>query len=150
MKDEIQYLIIEGIPEKTQLKELLKMYNVIFSDADLDLFKERIKTKKQLLCLIAYDNNNAVGFKIGYKYNETTFYSWIGGVLNNYRRKGIANNLASLQENWVRTNGFSKLRTKSMNKYKPMLILNIKNGFDIVEVYTNNKKQTKIIFEKKL
>ena len=37
-----------------------------------------------------------------------------------------------------------------MNQYKPMLILNIKNGFDIVQIYTNDSGQTKIVFEKEL
>ena len=37
-----------------------------------------------------------------------------------------------------------------MNQYKPMMILNLKRGFDIVDIYTNTKGQTKIIFEKEL
>ncbi|MFT5215061.1 MAG: hypothetical protein ACI83H_000168 [Glaciecola sp.] len=37
-----------------------------------------------------------------------------------------------------------------MNTYKPMMILNLKNGFDITKIYTNTKGQTKIIFEKDL
>jgi len=37
-----------------------------------------------------------------------------------------------------------------MNSFKPMMILNLKNGFDIVSVYTNVTNQTKIVFEKEL
>lgn len=148
MKDQMHYSVIEGIPKQAQLKELLHLYATIFEDAHLKFFIERIETKTQLLCLIAYDQNTPVGFKIGYRYDETTFYSWVGGVLKSHRKKGIAKTLASLQEKWAQENGFSKLRTKSMNRFKPMLILNLKNGFDIVQVYTNDSGQTKIIFEK--
>lgn len=148
MKDQMQYSVIEGIPKQAQLEELLHLYATIFEDAQLKFFIERIETKTQLLCLIAYDQKTPVGFKIGYRYDETTFYSWVGGVLENYRKRGIAKTLASLQEKWAQENGFSKLRTKSMNRFKPMLILNLKNGFDIVQVYTNDSGQTKIIFEK--
>lgn len=150
MKDQMRYSVIEGIPKQVILEELLHLYAAIFEDARPKFFIERIETKAQLLCLIAYDQNTPVGFKIGYQYNETTFYSWVGGVLENYRKRGIAKTLASLQEKWVKENGFSKLRTKSMNRFKPMLILNLKNGFDIVQVYTNDSGQTKIIFEKAL
>ena len=37
-----------------------------------------------------------------------------------------------------------------MNRFKPMMILNLKNGFSITKVYTNTKGQTKIVFEKQL
>lgn len=150
MKDQIQYLSIENIPNKQQLEELICLYAAVFEDAQPDFFINRITNKKQVLCLIAYDKNIPVGFKIGYQYNETTFYSWVGGVLENYRKRGIAKTLALLQEKWVKENEFTKLRTKSMNQYKPMLILNIKNGFDIVQIYTNDSGQTKIVFEKEL
>lgn len=148
MKDQMHYSVIKGIPKQVQLEELLYLYATVFEDAQLKFFIERIETKTQLLCLIAYDQKTPVGFKIGYRYDETTFYSWVGGVLESHRKKGIAKTLASLQEKWAQENGFSKLRTKSMNRFKPMLILNLKNGFDIVQVYTNDSGQTKIIFEK--
>ena len=144
----LYFKFIEGIPDKKILQDLLKLYKNIFDDADEVFFIERIKTKENILILIAYDNEIPIGFKIGYRYNETTFYSWVGGVLENYRKKGVAKQLAKLQENWCKKKQFSKIRTKSMNKFKSMLILNLKNDFNIVQVYTNQKKQTKIVFEK--
>ena len=149
MKDQkINFKLIEGIPEQKYLDDLVNLYTSIFEDAVIPIFIQRLQTNKKNLSLIAYKNKIPVGFKIGYKYNNHTFYSWVGGTLSNYRKKGIANTLAKQQENWAKNNGFTKLRTKSMNRFKPMLILNLKNGFDIVQVYTNEKEQTKIIFEK--
>jgi hypothetical protein len=55
-----------------------------------------------------------------------------------------------MQEQWAKKNGFLKIRTKSMNQFKPMLILNLKNNFNIKSVYTNKLNQTKIVFEKEL
>lgn len=81
-------------------------------------------------------------------YNDTTFYSWVGGVKMTHRLNGIARQLALLQEQTVKQKGYTKIRTKSMNRFKPMMALNLKNGFDIVKVYTNSANQTKIIFEK--
>ena len=85
-----------------------------------------------------------------YPYDKETFYSWIGGVLPEYRKTRVGTNLLKTLEKIVSTLGYKKLRTKSMNTFKPMMILNLKNGFDIVKFYTNSKGQSKIVFEKKL
>ncbi len=58
--------------------------------------------------------------------------------------------MTHMQEDYAKQNGYKILRTKSMNHFKPMMILNLKNGFDIVKFYTNDSNQTKIVFEKSL
>ncbi len=141
---------IQGIPSNEVLNELLTLYTSVFEDAIVDFFMERISTKEDVVSIIAYKNEVPVGFKIGYRYNESTFYSWVGGVLLNHRKEGIAKQLAAIQESIAKEKGYTKLRTKSMNRFKPMLILNLKNGFDIVQVYTNQKGQQKIVFEKEI
>jgi hypothetical protein len=37
-----------------------------------------------------------------------------------------------------------------MNKWRSMLILNIKCGFDVIDTYTDENGRNKIILEKKL
>lgn len=146
----LKYTCIEGIPTQETLKTLLEIYASIFEDALPKFFIDRITTKEDIVSIICFDNKQIIGFKIGYLYNKTTFYSWVGGVLSNYRRQGIAQELANKQIQIVKEKGYIKLRTKSMNRFKPMLLLNIKNGFDIIQVYTNEKGQRKIVFEKDL
>ena len=143
-----QFQLIEGIPNSSQLEILISLYETIFEDARVDFFKERIKNKENVLSIIAFKEQEPIGFKLGYKYDENTMYSWVGGVLESYRKQGVAKQLSKFQEQWAKNKGYLKLRTKSMNRFKPMLILNLKNGFDIKQVYTNNSGQTKIIFEK--
>ena len=127
------YHTIEGQPSKELLDEILEVYKSIFDDYKLDFFKSRIHEKEDLLIILCYTSDQLVGFKIGYRYNETTFYSWVGGVLPDSRKQGIAKQLAKLQEEKVIAKGYSKMRTKSMNRFKPMMILNLKNGFNIVQ-----------------
>ena len=148
--DKLTYHTIEGQPSKELLDEILEVYKSIFDDYKLDFFKSRIHKKEGVLIILCYNSDMLVGFKIGYRYNETTFYSWVGGVLLSFRQKGIAKHLAKLQEENVITKRYSKMRTKSMNRFKPMMILNLKNGFNIVQVYTNDIGQTKVVFEKEL
>ena len=144
------YQTIEGIPEQQVLDELLNVYDQLFEDAKLDFFVERVHSKKDLIINLCYSDSELVGFKLGYRYNENTLYSWVGGVLPTFRKQGIAQKLMELQHASAKEKGYKKMRTKSMNRFKPMMILNLKNGFDIVQVYTNDSQQTKIVFEKNL
>lgn len=146
----ITYKLHEGELQFEFLKELKAIYSAVFKDADLYFFIKRLAEKEDILIVVAYNHNEIIGFKIGYRYDATTFYSWVGGVLESFRKQGIGKQLANLQETNIKEKGYTKLRTKSMNRFKPMMILNLKNGFNIVKVYTNEKGQTKIVFEKNI
>jgi len=146
--DRFIFKIVEGTPSKELLENILVVYKSIFDDYKLDFFKNRIRQKEDLIIILCSQHSQLLGFKIGYRYNDTTFYSWVGGVLPENRKKGIAKKLGQLQEQRVKEKGYQKLRTKSMNRFKPMMILNLKNGFDIKSMYTNDVGQTKIVFEK--
>jgi GNAT superfamily N-acetyltransferase len=150
VKNNIIYKTSEGIPSEKLFQELAHLYHYLFEDADLKFFKQRSDEQLKALHVLAYNDKVLIGFKIGYPYNAHTFYSWVGGVHPKFRKQGIAKQLAKLQENYAKNKGFTKLRTKSMNQFKPMIIFNLKNGFDIVNIYTNTKGQTKIVFEKQL
>lgn len=149
-KDNITFRTFSTSPDEKILNDLIFLYCNVFEDADVEFFKQRLNENTHLYIILAYLSNNPVGFKIGYSYSTDTFYSWVGGVLLDSRNKGIATKMAELQEQYAKTSGFTKLRTKSMNKYKSMIILNLKRGFDIVKVYTNSKRQLKIVFEKQI
>jgi len=96
------------------------------------VYEERLGGKKHLV-LIAYDEEKPIGFKVGYE-RDDTFYSWMGGVLPNYRKSGVARNLATTQEDWARKNGFQTITFKTRNRLKGMLIFALKNNFNIINV----------------
>ena len=146
----ISYNIFEDDLSNNLFTELLNLYNQLFEDADLEFFKTRFTTQANICSVLAFKKTQLIGFKIGYPVENNTFYSWIGGVNSEFRNIGIGKQLATLQENYAIQKGFSVLKTKSMNRFKPMMILNLKNGFSITKVYTNTKGQTKIVFEKQL
>jgi GNAT superfamily N-acetyltransferase len=99
---------------------------------------------------IAYIEDQPVGFKIGYARNPDEFYSWLGGVLPEFRGLGIASDLMATQHEWCQKQGYSKISTKTQNRFKPMLILNIKNGFEIIGTEPSDKDGMKILMEKKI
>jgi len=95
-----------------------------------EVYETRLKEKKHLI-LIAYENTNPIGFKVGY-HREDTFYSWMGGIHPNFRKRGVAKALAKTQEEWAKTNGFKTITFKTRNRLKGMLIFAIKNDFNII------------------
>ena len=68
-----------------------------------EVYENRMKGKKHLI-LIAYVEEEMVGFKVGYDKFEDgqNFYTWMGGVLPDFRKKGIADALSKKQETWIK------------------------------------------------
>ncbi len=98
---------------------------------------------------IALWEGSAAGFKVGYE-RDGLFYSWLGGVLPAYRRRGIASALADHQEAWARANGYSTITFKTRNQHKNMLIFALQNGFDIVGFKEKDQVETNRILLRKV
>ncbi|MEM7657662.1 MAG: GNAT family N-acetyltransferase, partial [Bacteroidota bacterium] len=62
------------------------------------------------------------------------FYSWLGGVLPPFRRKGIGNHLSEVMESLAAEAGFSHIWFKTRNRYPEMLRLGIRRGYQIVKL----------------
>ena len=74
-----------------------------------------------------------MGFKVGYDRDQDgSYYSWLGGVMPAFRRKGVALALAEAQEAWAKEQGFQSIRFKTRNRHKNMLHFALSRGFNIV------------------
>ncbi|QLE01263.1 GNAT family N-acetyltransferase [Galbibacter sp. BG1] len=147
--EEPSYSIIKDALSPDEVSSLLELYKSVFNDYQKDSFVNRLNTSKNLFALLVSVEDELIAFKIGYEMSPEIFYSWVGGVKPEWRRKGIAKKLQMLQEEYVAKAGYKTLRTKSTNKFKPMMQFNLKNGFDIVGV-ENSKNGLKVLFEKKI
>jgi hypothetical protein len=60
--------------------------------------------------------------------------------------------MCSLHNNIFQTkeHGYEVVRTHTKNKWRSMLILNLRHGFDVIGTYTDNRGEPKIILEKRL
>ncbi|MCM3409649.1 MULTISPECIES: GNAT family N-acetyltransferase [Bacillaceae] len=144
----IDYFIFNSIPNKDVLNGIIELHKVIFATSD-DLINKMVN-KPKLLVIIAMNDTKVIGYKIGYELDNNKYYSWLGGVDTYYRKHGIASELMERQHQYLKENGYSIVQTKTMNKWRNMLVLNIKNGFDVIDTYTDEKGLHKIILEKKL
>lgn len=104
----------------------------------------------EILSLVAVHDNELVGCKLGYSLDGDSFYSWLGGVLPDFRRLGVARQLMRFQEDWVNANGYTHLRVKSMNHYPNMLRFLISEGYQIVDLEPGSPEKLKVHFQKQI
>lgn len=142
------YFIFHSMPDGDILDGIIELHKVIFGTTE-DLIN-KMKSKQQLLVITAMDGKKVIGYKMGYEIDDIKFYSWLGGVDPIYRNLGIASTLMDKQHQYLKGKGYYVVQTKTMNKWRSMLVLNIKNGFDVVDTYTDENGLHKIILEKNL
>lgn len=145
---EITYNSFTEIPENEVVDSMIWLHMVVFGEPD-DL-KGRMQEKRGLRIDLALDGEKVVGYKIGYALNRDQFYSWLGGVDAEYRDRGIASELMTQQHLYAKDRGYSVVQTHTKNKWRNMLILNLKSGFDVIGTFTDREGEPKIIMERKL
>lgn len=129
---------------------LCALHEHIFATDASRLIVERLAARPRFLILLASDEARVVGYKIGYEERGKEFYSWLGGVDSSYRGQGIASQLMARQHAWCREQGYTVVSTRTKNKWRNMLILNLRHGFDIIGTYTDDQGEPKIILTKTL
>jgi GNAT superfamily N-acetyltransferase len=131
--------------------QVLALYEAIFGEAPAEKVGTRLREKPDLLTLIFEDDHaRAVAYKVGYRQTADTFYSWIGGVLPECRGQGLADRLMIRQHAWAAERGYRYVETKTLNRWRKMLIINLKHGFDIVETSPGNDGALRILLRKNL
>lgn len=91
-----------------------------------------------------------VGFKLGFGDRPGRFYSWLGGVAPEQRRRGVARALIRRQHLRCREAGYSCVRTHTTNGHRGMLLLNVQEGFDVIGTTSSARKGLRIVLEKGL
>ena len=122
----IKYEVTEGFPSE-QLSEL----EALLTGFKVESFIAQFEYRQKVLCCFAWDNSKIIGCKIGFEERPGYFQSATGEVDTKYRNQGIATKLLELQHEWCKANGFVFINTHTSGDNTPMLILNLKAGFEI-------------------
>jgi predicted GNAT superfamily acetyltransferase len=131
--------------------QVCALYEAIFGEAPAEKVRARLREKSDLLTLVFEDEHGrAVAYKIGYRQTADTFYSWIGGVLPECRGQGLAARLMLRQHAWAAERGYRFVETKTLNRWRKMLIINLQHGFDIVETLPGSDGALRILLRKTL
>lgn len=136
--------------ESSWYKSMCALHDSIFTTDNSNTIQDELSARAQFLILVASDDDRVVGYKIGYQDRKRRFYSWLGGVDSAFRGRGIASELMRRQHVWCKSQGYTVIRTQTKNKWRDMLILNIRHDFDVVGTYTDERGEPKIILEKRL
>lgn len=114
-------------------------------------YEERLTDVTHLILIAEFEGKPA-GFKVGYeRYGHDTFYSWMGGVLPAFRRKGIATLLADEQEKWAKNKGYKKVVLKTRNRLSNMIHFGLNRGFVIVDLVKKGEPEDyRVVMEKSL
>lgn len=138
----------DGFPDHELFNQILGLHNSIFKETDT--LTSKAESKPNILFTVGMEDKKVVGYKIGYEIEPDGFYSWLGGVDKNYRNQGIASELMALQHSYLKNKGYKLVQTKTKNKWRNMLVLNIKNRFNVIGTYTDEQGEPKIMLAKYL
>lgn len=132
------------------IDEMLKLDEQIFPrPLSREKLTAELAAKNNISVFIAYLDKRPVGFKVGFERSKRIYYSWIGGVLSDYRQQGIAQVLMKQQHEHAAGLGYKVVCTQTDNSFKPMIILNLKSGFGIRgTIQSHGDDFTTIIMEK--
>lgn len=148
---DLAYRVHEGLPSDAELDAFLHLYGEVFGHDGNEGLRDQITRQRGLMFITAHDpQGRPVAFKVGYEDRSWRFYSWLGGVLPEHRGQGVASALMRLQHAWCLEHGYREVRTTTMNRWRDMLILNLKHGFDVIGLIAAHPDEPKILLQKTL
>ena len=142
---------IEAVgPQEYEL--ICDLYNALARPSvDVSFFERRLGHHRQVLAMIAELEGKPVGFACGYELRPSTYYSWLYGVLPDARRLGVGSQLMDAQHAWVRTHGYEMIRLECYNQHRPMILLAVKRGYEIIGIrWDSHTSNNLVVFEKNL
>jgi GNAT superfamily N-acetyltransferase len=129
--------------------DLIRDLNVeIFDDDHIINTFER----DDLLMLVAWVEGAAVGFKIGYQFDVSGYYSAKGGVKADYRRQSIARALLYALMDAARSRGYERFIYDTFpNKHPGMTVMGLDEGFRVIKAnYSPRYEDYRLRFERSL
>lgn len=111
--------------------EIATLSERIFSPPAID-YSWRLTHMPLVTVFCAREAQRLVAFKAGYAVAEHNYYSWLGAVDPDFRRQGIATELARRQQDWLVAQGFRRLGTATLEDNAAMAQVNWRSGFVVV------------------
>jgi len=128
------------------------LYNQVFSPGvDANFFSRRFEGRHNATMMVAMIDGMHVGFIVGFELMPSTYFTWLCGVLPDFRRLRVSTQLMQALFAWAKDNEYSILRFECRNQHRPMLHVAITEGFDLVGMrYDTFTANNVAIFEKEL
>lgn len=145
------HLLPDTVPASAQYGSVIDILSAALETPAVELLAYlRYQQQRQpVQAWLALADGIVVGCKLGYERKPGHYYSWLGGVHPNFRGRGIAAELMRRQHAWCRAQGYRVVRTHTYNRWRAMLLLNLRHGFDIIGTVQGAHGLT-IVLEKEL
>ncbi|CAF3365526.1 unnamed protein product [Rotaria sp. Silwood2] len=141
---------IECIMQQMKVDRNTAIKTLKYYSTTYDQLIERINNVKYPLILVAYIDNQPVGYLTGYE-RYSSFYIWIAGVFPNHRRQGILVQLMNRTKQWAMKEKCNSLTIKTHNSFKSMLLFLISHDFKLIDIDKRQSVDThRLILEKQL
>lgn len=148
--ESIAYQLHEAPFDTALLEGISPVYAACFGSPPPHDFPSRVEDRTGSLLQLALVGRTVIGYKLGYRRNPEVFYSWLGGILPEFRRRGVARELLRRQHAWCRAHGYRRVRTDTTNAFRDMLLLNIRAGFDVIGTFHDAERGLTIMLERAL
>jgi GNAT superfamily N-acetyltransferase len=102
-----------------------------FEGFDDSYLRDRLAKMTDPDLWLAEADGAPVGFKLGYRRGARLLYSWLGGVVPEWRGKGVARALMVRQHEHALAQGYSLVETRTRAANNAMLLLNLSCGFHV-------------------
>ncbi|MFA9479208.1 GNAT family N-acetyltransferase [Phycisphaerales bacterium AB-hyl4] len=137
---------------QNELPTVVRLYKDVFTPArDEAFFQRRLLGRHNPLVLLAFVDEQPVGFMVGLELKPNVFFEWLYGVLPTHRRAGIASQLMDAANAWANDHHYEYSRMECHTRNRPMLHMAIARGYDIIGIRWDNDRQSNlVIFEKEL
>ena len=134
----LEYECISGVPDDALVGKLSGLCSHVFAEYgsfDFENVDWVLINMPDVSIQTASEDERLVGFKIGYAETPKRYYSYLGGVHETCRRRGIALQLAINQHDSVIGKGYEGIETGAINTNAPMINLNLSLGFRVIGSY---------------
>ena len=136
-QESVEYAVHEPPFDGAFVADLGAVAERIFGAIDLEQFMWKLERLPEVAFHTARDGA-WVGFKLGYAETPTRFHSWLGGVVDTHRRRGIASRLMQAQHEWAVSRGYEAIETSALPTNFGMLALNLRHGFHVIGTYVRD------------
>ncbi len=129
---------------------LLRLCHRVFDGFDDAYLLDRLPHLAGPSLWLAEADGEWVAFKLGYRRGQTLFYSWLGGVDPDHRRRGLAEELTRRQHGEAAAKGFAHVETRTRAGNNAMIIVNLRQGFHVVGFEVDGAGRSLVIQRKAL
>ena len=129
--------------------ELESLNSGVFESVAPRYVSWRMSSMPDVSAFLAIADDKIVGFKVGYAMSQRKYYSWLGGVHSEFRRRGIASELMERQHKWIAARGYTVVETSANQENVAMAQVNLRHGFAVCGIRVEPAR-TQVLYSKEL